>query len=293
MCLLVASSWKEYARCRDPLNVWLVVDFGALILFRIVQFCVQALYRWRLPRQACCLATANLYVVYTFMWLWAATGSVWYARSGSCLHKAPSSGWWFLAWLVYTYVYLAAFAALLMSFWRVQQSSLRFNSIADLQRILNEYMQAEALGMQVERRGLTTAAIEAIPSRVVTERDVEVSGDEWTCAVCLNAIKGGQTVRVLPCPHFFHQECIDQWLRVRPNCPMCREPVVSGASLAVANEATRLLPSGDEKTGDQKTSDQKTELYLPQGRYSSMGVAAGAGAVPAVVPMSNRAADRV
>ncbi|OEL36217.1 hypothetical protein BAE44_0002762 [Dichanthelium oligosanthes] len=44
------------------------------------------------------------------------------------------------------------------------------------------------------------------------------------CAICLSDYAGGdEAVRVLPaCRHFFHAECIDEWLRKGRTCPFCR-----------------------------------------------------------------------
>ncbi|MCJ1386151.1 hypothetical protein MMC17_009277 [Xylographa soralifera] len=44
-----------------------------------------------------------------------------------------------------------------------------------------------------------------------------------TCSVCTDEFIKGQNVRVLPCNHKFHPECIDPWLlNVSGTCPLCR-----------------------------------------------------------------------
>ena len=43
------------------------------------------------------------------------------------------------------------------------------------------------------------------------------------CAVCLSDFKEGEQIRVLPdCLHFFHVACVDTWLDLHSNCPLCR-----------------------------------------------------------------------
>jgi hypothetical protein len=45
-----------------------------------------------------------------------------------------------------------------------------------------------------------------------------------TCPICLYDLQGGQ-LRMLPCCHSFHENCIFSWLKINVQCPMCRNPV--------------------------------------------------------------------
>lgn len=46
------------------------------------------------------------------------------------------------------------------------------------------------------------------------------------CAVCQSDFEGMDRVRLLPCKHTFHCECIDPWLAKSTCCPTCRGHVV-------------------------------------------------------------------
>jgi hypothetical protein len=53
------------------------------------------------------------------------------------------------------------------------------------------------------------------------------------CAVCLSELPAGDEAavpvrrRTLPaCGHAFHADCIGRWLPLRPECPLCRRPVL-------------------------------------------------------------------
>jgi len=62
--------------------------------------------------------------------------------------------------------------------------------------------------------------------RMTTVRTVD--GDEVDvppCVICQDGMEGGQRVRVLPCDHTFHTECIDRWLSEHQTCPMCKREV--------------------------------------------------------------------
>lgn len=74
------------------------------------------------------------------------------------------------------------------------------------------------------------------------------------CAVCLSELAGAVgcsgdsepsavLVRVLPgCGHGFHDECIGRWLLLRPECPLCRCPVVTADSRLARKAVVPALP---------------------------------------------------
>lgn len=47
-------------------------------------------------------------------------------------------------------------------------------------------------------------------------------GEQARCMVCLEEYADGDTVKTMPCLHFFHQACIDRWLGTDNSCPVCK-----------------------------------------------------------------------
>lgn len=45
------------------------------------------------------------------------------------------------------------------------------------------------------------------------------------CLVCLEDFVPGETLRLLPCIHFFHAKCIDRWLGEKAECPVCKSSI--------------------------------------------------------------------
>jgi hypothetical protein len=45
---------------------------------------------------------------------------------------------------------------------------------------------------------------------------------ESTCSVCMSQFKINEGIRKLPCNHYFHKKCIDQWF-IRGQCSSCPE----------------------------------------------------------------------
>ncbi|KAM9544858.1 RING finger protein 215 isoform 5-T5 [Salvelinus alpinus] len=50
------------------------------------------------------------------------------------------------------------------------------------------------------------------------------------CAVCLEQFNNNQCLRVLPCLHEFHRDCVDPWLLLQHTCPLCKRSILSKIS---------------------------------------------------------------
>jgi len=59
------------------------------------------------------------------------------------------------------------------------------------------------------------------------------------CPVCLGEFEGTEICRQAICNHYFHKDCIEQWLKKQENCPFCRADLSREALTGVKN------PTGD------------------------------------------------
>lgn len=94
---------------------------------------------------------------------------------------------------------------------------------------LGELMAAHGLSLEPEpvddRPAAPTAAeLERLPTHIAGARQL---GEE--CPVCFQHYEEGEELRILPCLHAFHTECIDRWLTSRRAsalcCPICHTKV--------------------------------------------------------------------
>jgi len=83
---------------------------------------------------------------------------------------------------------------------------------------------SERIG-EVKQRGLSEGVVSRLPSSEWTES--MLTPDCMSCAVCLEAYAGKETLMVLrACGHSFHWSCAGRWLVVRATCPICRVEVI-------------------------------------------------------------------
>lgn len=109
------------------------------------------------------------------------------------------------------------------------QSKLRFLSLL---RRINELRSQQVDSESWD--GLPYPQIIALPTfqYQVRELDAEENQTEeggelnnTVCAVCCDEFEAEEEVRALPCLHFYHRECIDQWLMYHRQCPICKHVV--------------------------------------------------------------------
>lgn len=71
--------------------------------------------------------------------------------------------------------------------------------------------------------GATDEEINRNPTHVITaEILVGLTGSKKNCSVCLEEYVVGDVVRTIPCFHSFHATCIDEWLKNKAVCPVCK-----------------------------------------------------------------------
>lgn len=51
------------------------------------------------------------------------------------------------------------------------------------------------------------------------------------CCICLGRYREGEMLRELPCHHHFHVSCVDTWLKINANCPLCKSEIEGGTAV--------------------------------------------------------------
>ncbi|XVE58065.1 hypothetical protein DITRI_Ditri04bG0140400 [Diplodiscus trichospermus] len=71
--------------------------------------------------------------------------------------------------------------------------------------------------------GLDGPRIEAYPITLLGESCQLPRPNDITCSICLSEYQANEKLRTIPsCDHYFHADCIDEWLKLNAACPVCR-----------------------------------------------------------------------
>lgn len=74
-----------------------------------------------------------------------------------------------------------------------------------------------AEGENKRTRDTTTVELEQLSPQELEEKDRIAT----SCSICLCEYEDLDELRHLPCDHYFHQECVDEWLKLKRTCPLC------------------------------------------------------------------------
>jgi len=120
-------------------------------------------------------------------------------------------------------------------------------------------------GYRIENQSAPRDTLEKLETR---RYDESVFGDEEgktypsECPICLATWEPSDEIKVTPCGHAFHKECIGNWLTTARTCALCRQDLTKRGS----------RPPSE--------SEQPTELAP---RPQTLGAAVPAGSYPAIV----------
>jgi hypothetical protein len=109
--------------------------------------------------------------------------------------------------------------------------------------------------IEAPRPGLTSAELAAHTIPIVFTGALPQQLQDEHCSICIAEFEEGEELRQLKCSHFFHAECIDEWLGRVDICPLCKASAVLGPTRpaspgpAPGSSAVGGGGSGDEADG--------------------------------------------
>uniref|UniRef100_A0ACD5XPI8 Uncharacterized protein n=1 Tax=Avena sativa TaxID=4498 RepID=A0ACD5XPI8_AVESA len=101
----------------------------------------------------------------------------------------------------------------------------RIYDFPEMQRSRNTELLPDA-SVDEEASYMHHHGFSAVPAsdKAIADLQETAVGEEGQCSVCLEDLQahGATKLRIMPCSHSFHEDCIFTWLRVSHACPLCR-----------------------------------------------------------------------
>jgi len=232
----VILAWNAYNECYAPIQLFLVMTYGAMMVTRFILILLSAP---DLPNWANRGLTFFLHwIMNPFLIYLPIQGIVWQienmVKSSGCI---PPERLPYFIWLWLVCLLLLTILISLMSFLRLRnwiRMRLFRRRMAHFQELiqrgdyeaLNQLLLGE--GDINNRVGLLEADFNRIPVQEYSQSLTQMLSLSHLqeCPICFEDYKNGDQVMVLPkCKHAFHPECIKGWLVKSPLCPMCRANV--------------------------------------------------------------------
>ncbi|KAG0275967.1 hypothetical protein BGZ95_008161 [Linnemannia exigua] len=80
----------------------------------------------------------------------------------------------------------------------------------------------------------------ATPIEYLTLEDPQ----DAVCAICLCDYEDDEELRKMRCTHYFHKDCVDEWLRLHRNCPLCKRDIEELAGLREFSSPSAAADTG-------------------------------------------------
>jgi len=99
----------------------------------------------------------------------------------------------------------------------VDVNAMSYDALLDLE---------QAIGRAPTGPGVDPSAIAALPRRSIAKDAGSLVGAISMCVICQESLEAEEDVRVLPCGHVYHFNCIAQWIPQSNTCCVCQSVAV-------------------------------------------------------------------
>lgn len=213
----LSIKWEKYSSCDYPLQLFLIVAYGSILLFRALGL-LTYVFRDR-PLVVKIIGLFKTFGVFGFFSIWTMLGTYWFASSYSCLPDRRHQFTTFILWFVLCYVWIIGYSLFIASSIALGVFSSIFLYPEGVEDDLDIYAYEPIAS------GLPQELIDSLPVRIMSEEDALMLNQ---CAICLEIFEVGDGVKQLtPCGHRFHEAHINEWLSRKSTCPLCRCDVVA------------------------------------------------------------------
>lgn len=83
----------------------------------------------------------------------------------------------------------------------------------------------ELLALEEKMGNVSKGLDEEISKKIKVKKYKNNIYEDDKCVICQFEFKNDESIKLLPCKHIFHIECIDEWLKNQKICPYCKSEI--------------------------------------------------------------------
>jgi len=213
VCLMV----DNHRSCVVPLKVWAIVQTVCQLLVIICMLYYQ--YRLLRPHSLCGLYLIFWFsrLLHFFLFCWMIVGIIWLAEASGEIPEPCSKTMPHVFQIIIVVLSGEAVAVLVL----ILLAFCCFSFVCVLCGMYALFI------VRSTPQGATQTRINKLPKRVF-DANSHNGGEDLTCSICYSDYVVGEEIRLLPCDHSFHCQCVDEWLAINKTCPLCRRDIDIG-----------------------------------------------------------------
>jgi len=108
---------------------------------------------------------------------------------------------------------------------RLSAGRMRLNNIPDFDNMSYEEICDWESQQGKVNVGARPDEIAGLP---ITKCSEKIAKDGEQCPICMEKYQVGEDIKILPCTHLFHPQCIDKWFEGSRKCPVCKHDIRNG-----------------------------------------------------------------
>jgi len=93
--------------------------------------------------------------------------------------------------------------------------------------------------------------------RKMVDKEMLGPDGKTECTICIDDFNEGDEATVLPCKHWFHDQCVVMWLKEHNTCPICRTPIEEPSNNSGGNRNNANANASGSNNGSNANASQR------------------------------------
>ncbi|CDW84456.1 zinc finger protein [Stylonychia lemnae] len=207
--------------CNTPISTWLIVmgaTYGLQFIFSYIQMMIVFTKKEKSKHAVQVLNLLHFILITNFQVTWLIYGNTFHYSSNSMMCRKNDKQYqimWVLMMISISIGYAIFLAYAIISGCCICLCCIIFGKAGKSRQ------QSDITGKMPFMNAIK------ILSKKNSKKVEETSKNSNDCTICLAKLQDDQEITELNCEmgHYFHTDCIQNWMKKKPECPLCKKPV--------------------------------------------------------------------